>query len=212
MLGHEERGTMKRKLKRAVIGAASLLIALCIVAVNSYLSNKHLFLYATGTKDKAFLNATWKMSPQEIERANKTVLSTSDLPILITPEVVDQSRFKTMIQKDLLLWGHASQVHYEFFDNMPYEYRATLTAYDLEKPHKEILETLRTQFGKEKEVQKKRTDIVYSFEWATAKQDISYWMGHNEDGKSYYVFVKARYKPFYEHIEAIARSEKKSYF
>ena len=203
---------MNRKMKRVGIGVASILIALCIVALNSYLSNRHLFLYATGTSDKAFLNATWKMSPQEIERANKAVLSLSDLPILFTPEVIDQNRFKTLIQKDLFLWGHTSQVHYEFFDNMLYEYRVSLTAFDLEKPHKEILEMLRAQFGQEKEAEKRRVDIIYSFEWATEKQEISYWMGHNEDGKSYYVFVKARYKPFYAYIEAIAKNEKKSYF
>ena len=134
------------------------------------------------------------------------------MPLLFTPEVTDQKRFTAFVQKDVFLWGHLTQVEYTFFDNMLYEYYVSLTAYEREKPNKEILETLRNQFGAGREVERKRADIIYSFGWDTEKQTVSYWMLRNEGGKTYHVGISAVYKPFYRQIEEIARNEKKEYF
>lgn len=49
---------MSKELKLFGIAILVLLIAACGVIVNKYLSDRHLFIYATGTKDKALLNAT----------------------------------------------------------------------------------------------------------------------------------------------------------
>jgi hypothetical protein len=206
---------MNNKLKLLGIAIAVSLIAVSIVAVNNYLSNKHFFVYATGTNDKAFLNTTWKMSPQEIERANKTTLSDAPqwhLDPFTTPEVTNKNRFKILTQKDVFLFGHTSEVEFTFFDNMLYEYEISLTAYDLEKPHKEILETLRKQFGEGKEEREKRSDIIYSSGWDTEKQTVSYWMGNNEGEKTFFVHVRAQYKPFFRQIEDVSKNEKKTYF
>jgi hypothetical protein len=35
----------------------------------SYLKANNLLFFSTGTKEKAFLNTTWRMSPKEVERA-----------------------------------------------------------------------------------------------------------------------------------------------
>lgn len=206
-------GHMNRRLKRGGIALLVLLGILCLVALNSYLSNRHLFTYATGTKDKAFLNATWKMSPQEIERANSTVLSSPlGFPSPITADVMDQKRFQVLLQKEFWLWGHESQVEYQFFDSMLYEYCVLLTVFDIEKSHREIFEMLRSKFGKERDARAKGSDLLYDFEWETEKQAVSYWMGHNKGKESYYVGIRARYKPFYADIEKIGKDEKKSYF
>jgi hypothetical protein len=170
------------------------------------------FGYATGTNDKAFLNATWKMSPREIERENKTSLSASKRLLLFTPEETNQDRFKTLTQKDISLWGQPAEIQYTFFDNMLYEYYVSLTAYDPKTPHKEILETLRGQFGEGKEVKKKRVYIICSFEWDTEKQTISYWMGKFKGEKTYYIGIRAVYKPFYKQIEEVVNIEKKACF
>jgi hypothetical protein len=201
--------------KRLRMFGIATVIALALyggVIVNAYLSENNLFVYATGTSDKAFLKATWKMSPREIERANNASLSNSDMLLVFIPDVTNLGRFKALVQKDVFLWGHLAQVEYAFFDNMLYEYYISLTAYDSEKSHKEILETLRAQFGEDKEVEKKRADIIHSFDWEAEKQTISYWMGKNEGKKSYYVGIRAKYKPFYKQIEEVARIEKKGYF
>jgi len=112
---------MHRKLKILGIAILILLIAVCFVIANKYLSSNHLLMYATGTNDKAFLNATWKMSPQEIVRANKMPLSMYENIFLFSDvDVADRSRVKAFTQKDVSLWGYTPQVVYMFFDNMLY--------------------------------------------------------------------------------------------
>ncbi len=205
---------MRNKFK--VLGITTLVVLTVIsgILVNAYLAKNYLFIYSTGTSDKAVLNTTWKMSQQEIERANKTTLSAPDIDLsgLGAPEVINQNRFRELVQKNVFLWGHISEIKYSFFDNKFYEYYISLTAYEQEHPYKEILETLRSQFGTGKEVEKKRADIIHSFEWDTEKQSISYWIMSNEDKKTYHVGMRAVYKPFYRQIEEIAHSEKKNVF
>jgi len=106
--------TMRRKLKLFGLAVLIIIVAICFGIVNKYLSGNHLLIYATGTNDKAFLNATWKMSPQEIERANKTSLSKSITWFLAAPQVTDNSRLKSFIQENLSLWGNNSKVEYFF--------------------------------------------------------------------------------------------------
>jgi hypothetical protein len=203
---------MSKRLRLFGIAAVIAFALIGGVILNAYLSNNNLLIYSTGTSDKAFLKATWKMSPREIERANNATLSNSDMLDPFTPEVINQGRFKALVQKDVFLWGHLTQVEYAFFDNMLYEYYISLDAYDLEKPHREILKTLHAQFGEGKEDEIKRADIIHSHDWETERQTISYWMGKSEGKKNYYVGIRARYKPFYKQIEEIAKIEKKGYF
>src|SRR5574341_1397190 len=97
---------MSKRLRLFGIAAVIALALIGGVILNAYLSDNNLLIYATGTSDKAFLKATWKMSPREIERANNATLSNSDMLILFTPEVTNQGRFKALVQKDVFLWGH----------------------------------------------------------------------------------------------------------
>jgi hypothetical protein len=206
--------TIRKKLKISLIILLIILIGVCGVLLNNYLSNNNLFFYAKGTKDKAFLNSTWKMTPKEIERANNTFLSetTNVFSLLFAPEITNKKRFKELVQEDLYLWGEKAKVKYEFFDNMLYEYYVSLTAYNLEKTHKEIFQTLRTKFGTNKEIKDKREDLIYYFEWESDKQKVSYWIGKNKEKDSYYVGIKALYQPFYRQIEELVKKEKQEYF
>lgn len=118
---------------------------------------------------------------------------------------------------------------------MLYGYQISLAAYDLEKPHKEILETLRGQFGEGKNGRTKNPDLIYSFNWDTEKQTVSYWMtkkhgpaatddwktkeptdpntwGPDPFVKTYYVYAWSQYEPFFKQIEDVAKNEKKTYF
>ena len=190
------------------------LIVLGGFLLSRYLSANNLLFYATGSSDKAFVNATWKMSPPEIERANNAKLFPYDDPFvgLGDPAVMDRKRFTESRQKDLFLWGYPAELTYAFFDNMLYEYYINLTAYDLDKPFKDILATLRAQFGEGKEPSDKRKDLIHSLEWNTDKQNVYCWMGKNDKDNSYYVGVRATYKPVKQQIDDIAKSEKKKYF
>jgi hypothetical protein len=212
-----KHGGNKIKRKLITLGLILLfaLIAVCCVFLNRYLSNNNYLLYATATKEKAFLNAKWKMSPKEIERANKTFLVKPKYELLTElPEVTDQKRFSHLMQSGVSLWGHNAEIQYMFFDNMLYEYYIGLTAYSPEEPHKEILEGLRKQFGEGKQNIKDPHAFlpIPDFEWHTEKQHISYWITKKDKKDEYYLAISTTYKPFYEQIEEIAKTEKKKYF
>jgi len=142
---------------------AVLLLALTVYAIyklNIYLKNENLLIYATGTNEKAFLNSTWKMSPKEIERANKTNLSNSynensvfeSIRISFDfPQILNMNRYSHYIQKDVLLWeGYGVYVNYYFFDNMLFEYNIKLENYPFKQIPSDIILTLRSRFGNEK--------------------------------------------------------------
>ncbi|MFC1885363.1 hypothetical protein ACFL2O_11395 [Thermodesulfobacteriota bacterium] len=202
---------MKKFRKILTIIFSITVVLICGIFLNKYLSNHNYLFYATGTSDKAFLNSTWKMSPQEIERANDTSLKPG-LPPLFTPEIAEIERFKTLSQINLHLFGYPAKVAYTFFDNMLYEYYIILHTSDLEKPHKEILATLTKQFGETKKIDKKRSDIIFSFLWDTEKQSISYWLGKSEGTEKYFTVIRAIYKPYYKQIKEFAKNEKERYF
>lgn len=212
--------TMGRKLKMFGIAFLIILVAVCLGFVNKYLSSNHLLIYATGTSDKAFLNATWKMSPQEIERANKTTLSALFVP---ANRELDQNRIKVSVS-EIYLWKHTARLECVFFENMLYKYFITISAYDLENTNKEILALLRERFGKEKVSTMMPDDTgvsetILNIEWDTDKQHISYKIRKIDESTVKQFFVPpycmdiiATYKPLYKQIKEIAEKEKKSYF
>jgi len=137
-----------------------------IYKLNLHLKNEYLLIYATGTNEKAFLNSTWKMSPKEIERANKTNLLhnlksdhyiLSLISILDFPKILNGDRYSAWIQKNVLLWGETNVVViYYFFDNMLLKYDIKLEDYYFEQIPSDIILTLRSTFGNEKKATMKQ--------------------------------------------------------
>jgi hypothetical protein len=205
---------MKKKLKLFVYFLIVLFIIAVIFIGNSYIQDNNYLYYATGLDEKAFLNSTWLMSPKEIERANNTFLSKSDMLDFFLPDVTDITRFTTRIQDDVYLWGHRAKVEYMFFDDMLYKYYIPLTVYTYSKEtlHEEILKTLRRRFGKEKEVERKTKNMNYKCSWEADNQIITYYMGKYKKKNSYFVNINAEYRPFYKQIKEIAKKDKTNYF
>jgi hypothetical protein len=208
---------MRKLLKLLkIIGLAmlALMAVLSAMGLHTHLKNNNLWFYATGTKDKAFLDSTWKMSYKEVERANNTILGMYEDPFVALgePAITNPKRFTEYIQYNLFLWGFPAEVHYTFFDNMLYEYYITLAVYDVEMPYKEILQTLQSQFGEGK-VDDERKDLVSWRDWEAKNQKVACWMG-KVDGKAneYYVSVRSTYQPVLKLIEDTAKGEKKKYF
>jgi len=184
------------------------------IELNSYLKENHLLFYASGTSEKAFLNTTWKMSPKEIERANKSRLtkSTSIFLDLFAPSVVNKQRFTEFFQENIGLWGHSAKVNYFFFDNQLYEYYIWLENINPNSMHTTIFETLENRLGVGKEEEKKGTDFIHFFSWDTDKQHVEYWMGMSKGTESYYVGIRTSYKPFLAEIRKLIKEERKKYF
>jgi hypothetical protein len=214
----------KRKSKDTckLIVTAITIVGIVIAAIftNIYLRENKLLIYASGTGHKAFFNSTWKMSPREIERANNIKLSKSSrfsklFSVISTgvPEVADNKRFKVLFNKGGIdLWGYSTKVNYIFFDNMLYAYIVNLKVYSLEE-HKKILSTLRDQFGEGTTDKEKSKPIVFSFNWETEEQTISYsFWEKDEESESYRVNIRSVYKPLLSDINKIASDEESSYF
>jgi hypothetical protein len=142
-----------------------------------YLQANNLLFFATGTKEKAFLNTTWSMSPNEIARAtglplllprNEKVAELSRL--LFFPHVMDKKRFQEMEQRDFHLWGHTAEVTYYFFDHKLYEYLVSITSGTaLLDSQKAIMTALEARAGVAQPDKKRRPEILYAYKsilWA----------------------------------------------
>src|SRR5579871_413640 len=175
---------MRKILK--LLGMLVLIGAVCTAAVflNIYLSQTKRFPYSTGGHDKAFLNSTWKMSPQEIERANRTQLVTADdalWEIIGAPSVLDKKRYKELMQKDISLWGYPAKVTYEFFDDKLSGYYIGLTVYEPDKPFQDIYGTLKQQFGEGKIDPKPSDNLIQSIDWDAHDQKLSLWITKKDE-------------------------------
>jgi len=207
---------MQKTLK--IFGMLVLIGIFCTIVLflNTYLARTKRFPYSTGTSEKAFLNSTWKMSAQEIERANRTQLGLIDNPLweeLGAPAVLDKKRYKELSQKDVFLWGYPAKVTYEFFDDKLSGYYIGVTVYDSDKSFQEIYGTVTQQFGEGKLDPKPADNLIRNIDWETTNQKVSLWVTKkDEKDNSYYVGMRSSHKQFAQEIEDIVAAEKKKYF
>jgi hypothetical protein len=209
---------MKKTLRILGITIVVVLVVIAASILNAHLRNTNRLFYATGTTDKAFLNTTWKMSPLEIERANHTTLSQYDDVFLLLggSEIMDKKnkkRFTEYVQKDVSLWGYPVELHYLFFDRLLYEYYISLTAYEPDRPMKDVVNTLQQQFGTGKPMPEMLgTNFISYFQWQTPKQKLYCWLGTKDEKGNYNVGIRVDYEPLVKRMDDIAKSEKKKYF
>jgi len=202
---------MRKILKLAGLFAVLTGVGFGAFLLNGYLESSKRFPYATGTSEKAFLNATWKMSPQEIERAdNAILLPYTDHFTKFGPQVLDTKRLTEFKRSDLMLWGQPAEVMYSFFDDRLYDYYISLKTYDTVQPLQEAIESLTHQFGQPKDTTTE-WQAKY-FEWHTERQDVSCWLNQKDPDGSSHIGVRASHKPFQHEINEIVAAEKKKYF
>ena len=199
---------MIKKISKILLG---IVLSLLLGYAFLYIQQNKYFWFATGTRNKAILNTTWKMSPQEISRVNKTYLVKSDRLILFAPDVVDQKRIKKLVQKDVFLWGHRTEIVYVFFDEMLYEYYIGITLYDKDIYIDDIMKALKTKYGKPQDRNKHSDNCLYSFDFKSRNQLISTWLIEN-DNKTFHAGIRANYLPFKNEVEHIIQEEKSNYF
>lgn len=209
-------GKLLRLLRIVGIAVAVGALGLGVFLGNAFLKGTNRWPYATGGADKAFLNATWKMSPQEIERANKTHLGPPEeswWEELNAPSVIDKKRYRELVQADISLWGYSAKVTYQFFDDKLKGYSVGLTVYDPDRPFNEILATLNNKFGPGI-ADLAITDVISrTVDWDAAGQKVELWITkRDEKDKSYYLGMRSSYKPFTREIEDIVAKEKRHTF
>jgi len=184
----------------------------CVIGI-SYLVKNNL-IYSISS-EKAILNATWGMSPNEVEKANNAVLSRHELHnifILVTPDVSEKNRFKFLVQKNRFLFGREAEISYDFFDNKLYRYVVSLNINNKGKAENNILGVIRSKHGDGQKTKKTSDDELCSYKWITKKQIVSYSLYKNKKNEGYKVIIRAIFIPLDKEIKEIAKDEKASYF
>ena len=193
-----------------MIGAFSLSLVLLGYI---YIKDENLLIYATGTNEKAFLNSTWLMSPNEIRRANNAYLEKPEWELFFTePDVVNPNRYSSFKQKDIELWGHSTEVEYSFFDKKLFQYYIGMKSYDADKDEKEVLAILNYRFGSQLKIEKKSKHLLKEYEWGYKNQSIRFWISKDSKDKNYHFGITVKYLPYYNEIKKISEAEKKNYF
>jgi len=182
----------------------------------------NLLFFATGTKEKAFLNTTWRMSPKEVERASgSSLLEMTDdereldhiVRKVYGPHIMNENRFQKLKQKNFSLWGMDAEAEYSFFDNQLYQCLILLkSGRALMDLHKTILTALEVRFGvAQDDKNKDRPDVIYSYKWGSNHESASYWI-IQENENSYSARIAVEYLPLMSEIEQVVKDEQHKYF
>ena len=208
------------KFKKVILIFLLLLIVALALFLNHYLKINNLLFYATGTKEKAFINATWGMSPLEIERANNISLKPGlTFFMLISkdkkfqyPKVIHMDRYKSLDEvQEINLWGFDTKVNYAFFDNRLFEYTLNIYGYNLNKLHEKVSSELIKKFGNG--INENDKDLVKSMLWDTETILADYWISRPLDHpEGFMAGIRVRYKPLVEKIRRISHEEEKGIF
>jgi len=199
-----------------------ILVFSIIFGLDYYLRSNNLIFYSSGSHKKAFINATWEMSPNEVHRANKINLNPAQINLFNLPDkdkfeypsVIIMERYKLLEQKEhITLWGFETKVEYAFFDEKLFEYTVFLEGYNSDKMHENIISALTEKYGKGILADDK--NYLHSMRWETDFERVSYWMLEKEDlgtVKLFLVGVKIIYKPMLKKISEVSQKEHKKLF
>ena len=195
----------------------TIIILLLIILTILFLEDNKMLFYATGTKSKAFINSTWEMSPQEIERSNKIKLQPVKYDLLPIsplyeddyPAVFNSKRYKTLFNEDLKLWGFPARIEYAFFDNKLFEYTIIIKTYDHQKINNLIYSSISKKYKLIEDP--KKPNYIKSQFWKNNDIKIYYWLSQKED-KLYVAGLKFSYLPMFGKMKAISLKEQEEIF
>lgn len=215
---------LKKTLKISLILISAITLFMLIISINYYLEDEKLLFYSTGTKHKAFLHSTWEMSEKEVERANNTFLFIPDydffdFPDSQYPKVLNMSRYKSRVQREITIWGYDSRVEYSFFDDRLFEYTLFVKGYDAKQLHEEILKNLSVKYG-EGTNESKDDNFLYKMSWDTKLVTIDHWLVKESSSNSsnpflslgYLAGIRFGYKPMFKQIHDISLKEHEELF
>lgn len=194
------RSLLSNKLFSYTLLAILILLLLTgLYFLNIYLKNNNLLIHATGTNHKAFLNSTWKMSKNEVERANETKFNDSKTSV---GEIIDCIFNKGLPEnyniKDnisscyfgrVYFFGNLSDITYYFFENELYQYSLNTQVYGFSDVDY-ILKALKQKFGDQysEDIQSEQT---YYLEWETANENVTFSLNFPKNSlkEDYYKFT-----------------------
>ena len=190
-----------------------------IFGLDYYLRENNFLFYSSGTKERAFINATWEMSPHEVQRANNVNLTPAknnffnlpDQDKYEYPRVINMERYKLLDQtKYITLWSFETKVEYAFFDEKLFECAMLLEGCDSNKMHKKITSALTEEYGDG--VAEDSKTYLHSMHWETTSVRVRYWLLEKEGKGNVKLFlagVRISYKPMHEIISKISLNKHK---
>lgn len=208
---------MKKIRKFLKISGIVLLLIIGLVGIyslNSYLKKERLLIYSKGTNEKAFLNATWKMSIKEVERANGCGLTKGISFAVIEPElnkILDLKRFVSKKSCEINIWGADREVSYDFFDDQLFRVRIYDDILNQGEIDSLIVQSLEPKYG---EIIRSENN-KYAGKFMTDEVEIDYnqWEYDNEEGKKVKRFrIEITYKPLINEIKSISEKEQNNIF
>ncbi len=202
-----------------IIGLIILLIIVVfsIYRTNTYLNKERLFIYAKGTDKKAFINATWKMSIKEVERANECELSKNAIPppdILVGDlnNLLDRDRIDCRESCKKNIGGFDMDVAYDFFDDQLFRVRIYDNVFNKAEIDSLIVASLTPKYGKIE----RSDENEFSGKFLTDEVEIEYEQfeyDNNQENKRIKRFrLKITYKPLLNEIRSILKQEQNNIF
>jgi len=189
---------------------------------------------SAATKDKAFLNSTWKMSPNEIQKATGLKLIEVNNKFLLDndlPDIFDTSRFKRMKHSDPIeLYGIDTHVTFYFFDNKLFQYNIYADDFHETSIYDIFYNNVQAKFGDALKTEAKKFTI--NINWKSNNQNVRYIFprtGQTDfeiannmivDTKNPlssnmiegFLDITFEYLPFIVEINKISKGEKEEYF
>ena len=183
-------------------------------SLNSYLKRESLLIYAKGTDQKAFLNATWEMTIREVERANGCPLSDgydfsafeSDLDNLLDPTRIQWK--KSCLVK---IFGANREVYYDFFDNQLFRIKILGDVYNQKGIDSLIINSLESKYGKVV----RDTENEFAGKFLTDNVEIYYDQFEYNDKNNERVQhfkIEITYKPLMSKIKSTSKQEQNNIF
>ena len=208
---------MKKIRKLIKMLGIILLIIVCsigIYSLNSYLKNERLLIYTKGTNKKAFLNATWKMSVKEVERANGYKLTKGISFAVIESDlnkILDLKRFVSKESCDINIWGDDREVKYDFFDDQLFRVRIYDEILNQGNTDSLIVISLEPKYGKI--IRNEKYEYAGKFMTDEVEIDYEQWEYDNKEDKKIKRFkIEITYKPMVNEIKSISEKEQNNIF
>lgn len=188
-----------------------LIIILCLLGILALIFiGEKIKTYLSTSHKAAILNAKWGMSPDQIEKANNTILSKpkpKDLLFPVIYGVSDFNRFEQLQQSNIFVYDNLrADITYDFLDKKLFKYviRIKINQGTNESQAIKILNTIKKKYGNGKRVPNKNTKAMLSYEWVTKDKKISLSL-YKETNTSQSLFIRGLYFPIYREIQKTSK-------
>lgn len=209
---------LRKAFRIVLITGMVLVLAYIAIHLNHYFYDERLLFYATGTEHKAFFNATWKMSPREVERANSVNLrpvfpAYNPFTLFVKnpdydmPEYVMDTLRMSKFEHSVRLWGMKCSVFYTFFDDKLYKYEVAFECTDTNDVLSVIIPALSGRFGEPVD----SVNVLFR-RWKNNDETVWIVCRSSDNGRCIVALVNVKFDKYLREVREEVAEEQESYF